>query len=127
MYVLEDEAKQYEHIISWSKDGLSFIIHDTSQLEKEVLPNIFKDAKFSSFLRKVGSVVCRGFLISTILDDNTYYIMGVGVYLEVSVSNPCNILIHLTPIILLQLYRWGFIKRPLKDNACAYINPVSHT
>jgi len=52
MYVLE-ECTQYEHIISWSEDGLSFEIHDSRQFEIDVLPVVFKDAKFNSFLRKL--------------------------------------------------------------------------
>ena len=52
MYLL-DECKEYQHIISWHEDGLSFIIHDANAFELKVLPKIFKEARFSSFLRKV--------------------------------------------------------------------------
>lgn len=54
MYVLE-ECSQFGHIVSWSDDGLSFIIHDAEQFEQIVLPHIFKDAMFNSFLRKVSA------------------------------------------------------------------------
>ena len=54
MFVLET-CTEFQNAISWSFDGLSIIIHDPDQLEKEVLPNTFKDAKFNSFLRKVSA------------------------------------------------------------------------
>ena len=53
MYILE-ECPQFGHIVSWTEDGLSFIIHDADKFEETVLPHIFKDAMFNSFLRKVG-------------------------------------------------------------------------
>ena len=53
MFLLE-ECKEFESIISWAPDGLSFIIHDTKQFEEQVLPKKFKETKYGSFLRKVN-------------------------------------------------------------------------
>ncbi len=52
MFLLE-ECKEFESIISWAPDGLSFIIHDKKELEEHVLPKLFKETKYNSFLRKV--------------------------------------------------------------------------
>lgn len=51
MYVLE--CGDYLDVISWSHDGLSFMILDTTDFEEKVLPDIFKEAKFTSFQRKL--------------------------------------------------------------------------
>lgn len=53
MFIL-DECKEFEHIVSWSDDGMAFILHDAVAFEDQVLPEIFKEARFSSFLRKVS-------------------------------------------------------------------------
>ena len=53
MFLLE-ECKEYESIISWAADGLSFVIHDIQQFEDQILPKRFKDTKYGSFLRKVN-------------------------------------------------------------------------
>lgn len=52
MYVLE--CGDFTDIISWSRNGLSFKVERPNQLETRVLPAIFKDAKFSSFRRKLN-------------------------------------------------------------------------
>lgn len=52
MYIL-DECPEFHDILSWTQDGLAFIIYDAISFEEKVLPAIFKEAKFSSFLRKV--------------------------------------------------------------------------
>ena len=54
MYALDHSDPE---IFTWSDDGKSFIIQDTTRLEKEILPKNFKDAKFNSFLRKVSNVL----------------------------------------------------------------------
>lgn len=51
MYALD--CGEYANVISWSDDGKSFNIKDRSALEQVVLPEIFRVAKFSSFLRKL--------------------------------------------------------------------------
>lgn len=52
MFLL-DECKQFQHIISWLDNGQAFMIHNSRDFEERVLPVIFKEARFSSFLRKV--------------------------------------------------------------------------
>jgi|AntRauTorckE5430_2_1112549.scaffolds.fasta_scaffold08885_2 hypothetical protein len=51
MAVLNSDS--YSDIIAWSPDGKSFIFTDSNAFERVLLPNIFKVAKFDSFLRKV--------------------------------------------------------------------------
>eukprot|EP00551_Chaetoceros_affinis_P008331 CAMPEP_0203668848 /NCGR_PEP_ID=MMETSP0090-20130426/5381_1 /ASSEMBLY_ACC=CAM_ASM_001088 /TAXON_ID=426623 /ORGANISM="Chaetoceros affinis, Strain CCMP159" /LENGTH=510 /DNA_ID=CAMNT_0050533401 /DNA_START=77 /DNA_END=1609 /DNA_ORIENTATION=+ len=53
MYLLEECQEEFSSIFGWAPDGLSFIIYDSKQFEERVLPTIFKDAKFNSFLRKL--------------------------------------------------------------------------
>lgn len=52
MKVLSDE--QHAHIISWMPSGRSFIILRPKAFETDVLPKIFKSAKYSSFTRKLS-------------------------------------------------------------------------
>mmetsp|Transcript_14734 Transcript_14734/g.22012 ORF Transcript_14734/g.22012 Transcript_14734/m.22012 type:complete len:402 (-) Transcript_14734:233-1438(-) len=51
MYVLE--CGHYSEIIAWNPEGGSFTILKTNEFEERVLPEIFKEAKFSSFQRKL--------------------------------------------------------------------------
>lgn len=51
LYVLE--CGEYDDIITWAPNGLSFVITDTKQFEDMVLPEVFKEAKFASFQRKL--------------------------------------------------------------------------
>lgn len=51
MYVLQ--CGDFSDIISWTDNGLAFKVESALKLEDTVLPAIFKDAKFSSFRRKV--------------------------------------------------------------------------
>jgi hypothetical protein len=44
----------YTNILSWSADGEAFMFHDRQAFEAVILPTIFKDSKFDSFLRKVS-------------------------------------------------------------------------
>lgn len=62
MYVLE--CGDFADIISWTRSGMSFKVDRPSELEARVLPAIFKDAKFSSFRRKVShlELYCSYFL-----------------------------------------------------------------
>jgi len=52
MYVLQ--CGDYNDIITWTPSGLAFVILNPVAFEKIVLPQIFKEAKFSSFQRKVS-------------------------------------------------------------------------
>lgn len=48
------ECGKYEHIISWSPEGRSFVVHNPSLLVKEALPLFFeKPLKYTSFTRKL--------------------------------------------------------------------------
>lgn len=51
MYVLE--CGYYTSIIDWAPSGLAFVVMDKDGLEKTVLPELFKEAKYSSFERKL--------------------------------------------------------------------------
>lgn len=51
MYALESGC--YDEIMSWSPSGLAFVIMNPQSFEKKVLPDLFKEAKFSSFDRKI--------------------------------------------------------------------------
>ena len=46
-------TKRYNHIISWTPDGKSFSILRPKAFATEILPNYFKEAKYSSFTRKL--------------------------------------------------------------------------
>ncbi len=46
---------RYDHIISWTPDGLSFVVKKPSLLVSDVLPLYFKEVKYTSFTRKVRS------------------------------------------------------------------------
>jgi len=52
MYVLQ--CGDFSDIISWTDNGLAFKVESALKLEDTVLPAIFKDAKFSSFRRKLN-------------------------------------------------------------------------
>ena len=45
---------EYESIIGWSECGTMFTIHNPKAFVADVLPQFFKQAKFTSFLRKVS-------------------------------------------------------------------------
>ena len=60
MYVLE--CGSYDDIMSWAPSGLAFVIMDPVSFEKKVLPELFKEAKFASFDRKV-SEISKSFII----------------------------------------------------------------
>lgn len=43
----------HDNIISWTPDGLSFVVKKPNLLVSEVLPSYFKEVKYSSFTRKL--------------------------------------------------------------------------
>ena len=63
MYALESGC--YDEIMSWSPSGLAFVIMNPQSFEKKVLPDLFKEAKFSSFDRKVRAISNRFYCIAT--------------------------------------------------------------
>jgi len=44
---------RYDHIISWTPDGLSFVVKKPTLLVSDVLPLYFKEVKYTSFTRKL--------------------------------------------------------------------------
>ncbi len=54
MYTID--CGSYGDIISWTPNGQAFLIFDPIRFEKRVLPELFKEAKFSSFDRKVSDL-----------------------------------------------------------------------
>ena len=54
MYVLE--CGSYDDIMGWAPSGMAFVIMDPVIFEKKVLPELFKEAKFASFDRKVSEM-----------------------------------------------------------------------
>ena len=58
------DCGSYDDIMSWttSWSGLAFVIMDPVSFEKKILPELFKEAKFASFDRKV-SKMSKSFII----------------------------------------------------------------
>lgn len=51
MYTLE--CRKYSQIVDWAPSGLAFVVMDKACFENIVLPEIFKEARYSSFERKL--------------------------------------------------------------------------
>jgi len=45
--------KEVEHIVSWTPDGTSFVIHNMQIFQSYILPHYFNGIKFDSFQRKL--------------------------------------------------------------------------
>lgn len=52
MYAIQ--CGEFNDIVAWSNNGLSFCINNTDAFEKAVLPVVFKPAKWESFARKIA-------------------------------------------------------------------------
>lgn len=48
------EENQFGDVVKWSDDGDSFLICDTNEFTKQVLPCYFKHSNFSSFVRQLN-------------------------------------------------------------------------
>ncbi len=54
LYKLLDDPNNFD-IVSWSRDGKSFIIKNKHKFCSQVLPNYFKHKNLDSFIRQVRS------------------------------------------------------------------------
>ncbi|CAD8136022.1 unnamed protein product [Paramecium pentaurelia] len=50
--MLEDQT--ISHIVSWTEEGLSFVVKSQKLLQQQVLPQYFKHRNYSSFLRQLN-------------------------------------------------------------------------
>ncbi|CDR46582.1 CYFA0S24e00474g1_1 [Cyberlindnera fabianii] len=50
--MLEDNS--YENIVRWTPSGESFVVLDTNEFTKEILPKHFKHSNFASFVRQLN-------------------------------------------------------------------------
>ncbi|AAS51532.1 ADL388Wp [Eremothecium gossypii ATCC 10895] len=48
------ESGEYTDIISWTKEGNSFVVVDTNEFTTNILPKHFKHSNFSSFVRQLN-------------------------------------------------------------------------
>ena len=48
------EENRFDNIVNWSDNGDSFLIMDTNEFTKQVLPCYFKHSNFSSFVRQLN-------------------------------------------------------------------------
>ncbi|CAA0830793.1 Heat stress transcription factor B-2a [Striga hermonthica] len=53
-YQLVDD-REIDDVISWNADGSTFIVWDTSEFARELLPKYFKHNNFSSFIRQLNT------------------------------------------------------------------------
>lgn len=52
MYVLECGA--YDDIVQWRANGRAFVVLNPKDFEKKILPELFREAKYTSFEKKVS-------------------------------------------------------------------------
>lgn len=48
------ENENYNHVVSWIKDGSAFKVHDSKAFVEQVLPNYFDQTKYESFRRQLN-------------------------------------------------------------------------
>lgn len=53
--VVEDPTTS--HIVSWNRDGVSFVVWDPNAFSRDLLPRYFKHNNFSSFVRQLNTYV----------------------------------------------------------------------
>lgn len=48
------ENKAFRHTFCWGTDGTTFIVKDTNEFSKTILPKHFKHCNFASFVRQLN-------------------------------------------------------------------------
>jgi hypothetical protein len=48
------EKENYQHIVSWVKDGSAFKVHNSHEFVEKVMPEYFDQTKYDSFRRQVN-------------------------------------------------------------------------
>lgn len=48
------QEDSYKSIVRWTKGGDSFVVIDTNEFTKEILPRHFKHSNFASFVRQLN-------------------------------------------------------------------------
>ena len=55
-YQLVDDHST-DGVVSWNEDGTAFVVWETAEFAKDLLPKYFKHNNFSSFIRQLNTYV----------------------------------------------------------------------
>ncbi|KAI4300798.1 hypothetical protein L6164_034133 [Bauhinia variegata] len=53
--LVEDPAT--DDVVSWNADGTAFVVWQTAEFSRDLLPKLFKHSNFSSFVRQLNTYV----------------------------------------------------------------------